>query len=282
MELNVVDIFIFLFLLMGGIVGYKNGAIKEGTKFIGFFIIVIISFLLKDRLMVFLYQNLPFFNFFGLIKGLDAINILLYQLISFIIIFIALFFILKVLLVITGVIEWLVRMTVFLNLPSKILGMIIGVIEYYIYIFICLFIIAMPIFNLTFVAESKFANNVLNNTPILSNMVEGTVDVYTEVWNLIKTKNDKNRKEINTLVLATLLDNNLITIESVRDLIESNKVIVDDSKFLDDYVEDGDLYDKIKEVYYVLHITWCYCNFFHIPINFNWCCFSIFYKKDKQ
>ena len=95
MIVSVVDVIIVLMILMGAIVGFKNGAIKEGTKFIGLFAVIIISFMLKDKLMVLLYENLPFFNFFGLIKGLDAINILFYQLVSFLIIFAAFMFILK-------------------------------------------------------------------------------------------------------------------------------------------------------------------------------------------
>ena len=80
MSIGLVDLIIIIVIALGAIVGFKNGIIKEGTKFIGFFAIVLISFLLKDTLTVALYENLPFFNFFGLIKGLDAINILFYQL----------------------------------------------------------------------------------------------------------------------------------------------------------------------------------------------------------
>ena len=127
MVIGIVDVFIILFLALGGIVGFKSGAIKELTRFIGFFLVIIISFYLKDKLMVLMYENLPFFNFFGIIKGMDALNILLYQLISFLIIFTALMFILKVLIVITGLVEWLVKMTIFLSLPSKIIGLVIGV-----------------------------------------------------------------------------------------------------------------------------------------------------------
>ena len=71
---------------MGGIVGFKHGAIREATRFLGFFVVVLLAFYLKDKLMVVLYENLPFFNFFGVIRGMDALNILLYQLISFILI----------------------------------------------------------------------------------------------------------------------------------------------------------------------------------------------------
>lgn len=249
MVLNIIDLFIIIFLILGAIVGFKNGAIKEGTKFIGLFAIIIISFLLKDRLMIILYENLPFFDFFGLIKGLSSINILFYQLISFIVIFLALFFFLKVLLVITGLIEWLLKLTIFLSIPSKIIGIFVGLFEYYIYIFIALYVIAMPIFNFNAVNESSLANKILDNTPILSDMVDDTVDVYTDVWNIIKKKDDKSNKEVNTLVLATLLDNNLITIESAKKLVLTNKITIEDESILDNYVEDGDLYDKLMEKY---------------------------------
>ena len=43
--------------------------------------------------------------------------------------------------------------------------------------------------------------------------------------------------------------NDLITIESAKELVRSNKVVVDDVSFLDNYVEDGDFYDKVKEIY---------------------------------
>lgn len=249
MSLGVVDLIILIFLVLGGIVGFKNGVIKEGTQFIGTMLVVIISFLLKDRLMVFLYESLPFFDFFGFIKGISAINILFYQLVSFLVIFLALTFVLKVLIVVTGFIEWLLKMTVFLRFPSKVLGIVVGILEYYVYIFVVLYVLSIPMFNLTFVNDSKFANVILDDTPILSDMVDDTVDVYVDVWEIIKDKNN-NVNKTNTLVLATMLDNKLITVESAKKLVETNKVIVDDPVFLDNYEMDGDLYDKLKEVYY--------------------------------
>ena len=68
MVISLVDAIIILLILMGGIVGYKNGFIKEGMQFVGMLFIVIVSFLLKDSLMVLLYENLLFFNFFCFIK----------------------------------------------------------------------------------------------------------------------------------------------------------------------------------------------------------------------
>ena len=249
MSISFVDLIIIIVITLGGIVGFKNGAIKEGTKFLGFFIIVIISFLLKDKLMVAMYENLPFFNFFGIIRGLDAINILLYQMVSFLVIFIALLFILKVLVVITGLVELLVKMTVFLSFPSKILGAAIGVIEFYIYVFIVLYILNTPFLNLKYINDSMMGNKILKDTPILSELVDDTVTVYSDVWTIIRNKEEKTNAEVNTLVLASLLDNRLITIESAKKLVEANKIIITDKSILDNYDENNSFLEYLKDKY---------------------------------
>ena len=250
MSVTIVDAFIIIFIILGGIVGFKQGAIKTGTRFIGLFVVIIISFILKDKLMILMYENLPFFNFFGVLKGIEAINILFYQLVSFLIIFAALMFLLKVLLVVTGLVEHLLKMTIFLSIPSKILGLFVGALEYYVYVFIVLFILSMPIFNLNIVKDSNLTNNMLENTPILSNIVNDTVNVYSDVWNIIKNEEGKDKTEINTLVLATLLDNKLISVESAKTLVSTNKITINDSSILDNYSDDESLYDKLKEEYY--------------------------------
>lgn len=242
---SLVDLIILLMIIMGAIVGFKNGAIKEGTKFIGLFVIIILSFILKDKLMILMYENLPFFDFFGLIKGIDAINILFYQLVSFLIIFAAFMFVLKVLLVITGLIEWLLKMTIFLSIPSKILGIVVGALEYYVYLFIALYILNMPIFGLTLVSESKLGTSMLENTPILSELVDDTVKVYSDVWSVIRSRGNLSNKQVNTFVLATLLDNKLITIESARELVESNYIVIEDNSILDRYKEDESFFESI-------------------------------------
>ena len=129
----------------------------------------------------------------GIIQGIDALNILLYQLISFLVIFFLLYFILRVLIVITGLVEWLVKMTVFLSLPSKIIGLFICVLEYYVYIFFVLYVLNMPVFNLSFVSGSKFGGMILKNTPILSEMADDTVEVYGDVWKIIQNKSEIGR-----------------------------------------------------------------------------------------
>ena len=250
MVIGLVDVFIIIFLALGGLVGFKSGAIKELTRFIGFFCIILVAFYLKDKLMVSLYENLPFYNFLGIIQGIDALNILLYQLISFLVIFFLLYFILRVLIVITGLVEWLVKMTVFLSLPSKIIGLFIGVLEYYVYIFFVLYVLNMPVFNLSFVSGSKFGGMILKNTPILSEMADDTVEVYGDVWKIIQNKSGKSNSEINSLVLTSLLDHRLITPDSARKLVESNKISIEDKSLIDKYQRDKDFYQELKERYY--------------------------------
>ena len=245
MIVSLVDVIIILMILMGAIVGFKNGAIKEGTKFIGLFLVIVISFILKDKLMIILYENLPFFDFFGVIKGLDAINVLFYQLVSFLIVFALLMFVLKVILVVTGLIEWLLKLTIFLSIPSKILGLFVGMLEYYVYLFIILYILNMPIFGLTLVSESEVGSYMLEHTPILSDLVDDTVKAYSDVWNVVKNRDNLSNMEANTYVLATLLDNKLITIESARKLVESNYITIEDKSILDKYNEEESFFEKI-------------------------------------
>lgn len=233
MNLTIVDAIILIVILLGGVVGFKNGAIKELVKFIGIIVVLLISFAFKDELMVILYENLPFFDFFGIIKGLSSINILLYQIIAFLIIFAALTFILRVLLVITGLIEWLLKLTVFLGAISKIVGIFVGLLEYYVYVFIALYILSTPALNISYIEESKVGNAILNNTPVLTKLVDNTITTYTDVWKTVRKK--KTNEEKNKEILETLLNNKLINIESAKKLIESNKITIKDNTFLKKY-----------------------------------------------
>lgn len=246
MELSLVlDIFIVIMIILGAIQGFKNGAIKTSMRFVGLFLVIIVSFILKDRLMIIMYENLPFFDFFGLIEGVDSINILLYQLISFVVVFSCLMLVLKVLVVITGMVEWLLKKMVFIGIPSKILGSLIGGVEYYVYVFIILYILNVPIFGLNFIEKSNLGGFILNKTPVLSDMVDGTVRVYSDVWNVIRNRGDLSGQEINTFVLATLLDNKLITIDSARKLVKSNYITIKDVTILDKYDDNYSFFEEI-------------------------------------
>ena len=79
MNINLIDAIILLIILLGGVIGFKEGVIKKLTSVIGLIIVVILSFTLKNYLSVFFYENLPFFDLWGVFKGIQVLNILFYE-----------------------------------------------------------------------------------------------------------------------------------------------------------------------------------------------------------
>lgn len=233
--MQIVDIIIILMIILGAVVGFKQGFIKKTTSFLGTFLVIVIAYKLKNPISILMYENLPFFNLGGIIKGISVINILVYELLAFLVVACALMFILKIIIGLTGIVEKLLKMTIFLSIPSKILGIFVGALEHYVYIFLALVFLNLPLFNITIVKESSYANKILNNTPILSDMVGKTVDVYTEVYNIMHDKNNMSNVEINEKVLDMFLDKKVITVDSAQKLIDMNKIQIENENILDKY-----------------------------------------------
>ena len=231
--MNVCDIIILIALAFGAVGGFKAGVIKKTADFVGMFIIVNLAFYLKNYLSVIMYENLPFFNFWGFIKGLDAINILFYETLAFIIVFMALLFVLRVVLTVTRLIEKLLKATIILSIPSKLLGIVVGVIEMYVYVFLILIVLTLPIFDLPYVRESKTANFIINNTPILSGISENMINIYDDVYDVVINKNNKTDEQLNSDITKILIDNNVITKESARKLVDKNKLHINDKTILE-------------------------------------------------
>lgn len=230
--MNVADIVILIILAFGAIVGFKEGVVKKLTDFVGMFVIVILSFYLKNNLSVIMYENLPFFNFWGFIKGVDVINILFYELLAFMIVFMALYFVYKVILMVSGLIEKILKATIILSIPSKLLGIVVGVIEAYVYTFIALVILTLPIFNIPYVRESKMVNFILNETPILSPISEEMIDIYGDVYEILDNKNNKTDEQLNDEILRLLINKDVVTRESARKLVDRNKVHITDKSIV--------------------------------------------------
>lgn len=231
--MNVADIIIVIALVLGAIGGFRAGVIKKTADFVGIFLVIILSFYLKNYLSVIMYENLPFINFGGFIKGIEAINILFYEVLAFIIVFSLLMLILKIVLMLTGLIEKILKATVILSIPSKILGIVVGAIEMYVYVFLVLVVITLPIINVPYVRDSKVSSFILNNTPILSSVSEEMVDTYNDIYKVVKDKDSKSNEELNDEVIKLLLDKKVITKESLNKLIDRNKIHLNDKSILD-------------------------------------------------
>ena len=157
----IISIVIIILLMFGIIIGAKRGFTYQLIKMLGIFLVLTLSFLLKNKLA------LLFLNHFNFIEIDPAISILFYRGISFIILFFIFRLVLKLILKLSKNFEKVLNATIILGIPSKILGAILGFIEYYIYIFIILVILSIPIFKLD-LKNSFVARFMLNKTPLLS------------------------------------------------------------------------------------------------------------------
>lgn len=234
--MNVIDFVIIIIVLGCGLLGLKRGLTRELVSFLGFFIVIVLSFYLKNPLSKILYTYLPFIKFGGIFKGVIVINILVYEIISFFIIMSLLTVVLKVFLFATKVFEKLLTITIVLGIPSKILGCIVGILEGVVWAFILIYILSLPTFNNKEVHNSKLSKELLSNTVILSNFTKDFKKVTDEIVSLKKEYNDNNinTDTFNYEALNSMLEYNVIDVDSVKILKEKGKL---DFKNLDSLIK---------------------------------------------
>lgn len=226
--MGLVDIIIVVFVVIGGIVGYRRGAVKEFVSAIGFILITVLSFVLKNPLSVLFYENLPFFKFGGIFKGVTVLNIVLYEFIAFLLVFLVLMLLWKLVLFASSIIQKIINMTIILGFPSKILGFLLGLVEYYLITFVILYILTLPIFSVKEITDSKFSNFILNDTPVISDTVKSSTGFIGEFINLKdKYENTESANQFNYETLDLFLKYDVINIDSVKKLREKDKLKID-------------------------------------------------------
>lgn len=226
------DIIIIIFVILGTYAGARKGLLKTLVGLIGLVAIVIISCSLRIPVANFLIDKMPFLNFSGTIEGLTSLNILIYNIIAFIIIFGVLYAILNIILALTGIIDTLLKFTVIWVIPSKIGGALLGFLEAWVFVFLVLFIFVQFSFSSTFITNSKAANVVLDNTPLVGNYLKGAKNAAINIYDTIEeySKNEiKDIKKMNSDILNIEIDNGLITKEKVNKLIANGKLKIDES-----------------------------------------------------
>ncbi|MBP3920844.1 MAG: CvpA family protein [Bacilli bacterium] len=223
-----VDIIIIVFVFIGGVFGAKKGVIKELVSAIGFVLITVLSFFLKNPLSVLFYQNLPFFKFGGIFKGVTVLNIALYELIAFLLVFFLLLLLWKLVVVATNIIQKIINMTVILGFPSKVLGFAIGVLHYYLISFVVLYILTLPIFSVKMIVYSNISNYILNRTPIVSSFVkehDGFIDEFISLKD--KYNESSSAYEFNYDTLDLFLKYDIVDVDGIKKLKEKGKLKID-------------------------------------------------------
>ena len=135
--MNIVDILIIVFILLGAFIGFRDGFTKALVNAVGVIIVTVIAYVLKNPVSEILMSFMPFFNF----GGITSLNIVLYEVIAFLLVFSVLMIILKIVAVTTGIFETFLKFTIVLGIPSKILGAVVGAIKNYILVFFASFML---------------------------------------------------------------------------------------------------------------------------------------------
>ena len=223
---NIVDVLIVLTVAWFGVIGFKRGLFKQLVSTVGFIIVIVLAFYLKNPVAEFLSMFLPFFKFGGVYAGVTALNILLYQLIAFLLVLSILLAILNFLIRITGIVETILKFTVILAIPSKIGGLIIGLVTGFIVVFVALFFLNQPALNISGFENSKLTSKILGNFPVLSSLSKGivnTVDDITALGTKYKAGGvDPN--EFNKEAIDVMLKHKVVTPNYVMKLVDKGKI----------------------------------------------------------
>jgi uncharacterized membrane protein required for colicin V production len=224
--MNILDIVIVLVLIMSAIIGFKRGAIKEVVSLVGIIIVFILAFSLKGVLGNVLCKWLPFFNFAGNLEGVTVLNILLYQLIAFLIIYSLLFSVYMIVVKISGIVQKIVHMTVILWLPSKLIGAVVAFITGYVMVFVVLLALLIPLKDTDIFKNSKFANYIVYDTPILASSSENISTSINEIYELGEdlSKGDISKNEANVKTMDILLKYKVVSAETARELVVLDKL----------------------------------------------------------
>lgn len=220
------DIIILIFIFLGLVVGFKRGLTNQLVATIGIVFVVVIAFIVKDPIAEFMYKNLPFFSFGGMFKGVSVLNIIVYEIIAFLIALMILVAIFEFLMYATTIFEKLLKWTLLLGFPSKILGAIVGLIENYIIAFIVLYIVSLPTLNINI--ESSIRDKILKHTPFLHVYVDNSLEVINEFTSLKeKYEKETNANKFNKETLDLLLKYDITNVKAIDVLVEKGKIKIE-------------------------------------------------------
>lgn len=224
--LNIFDVGIILLLIMFLIVGFKNGVIREAFALIGIIAVFILSFVFKGLLGNLMCIILPFFKLSGVIEGFSVINILIYQIIAFMLVFAILLTIYEIFLKISKFIQKLVNLTIILILPSKLLGAVVSLIKGVIVLFAVFIVLMIPLKNSELFTGSTMVNQILYKTPILSQSSNNYINTVEEIYNLAEKVSNKkiSTNAANLELLDMMLKHKIVNKSTVESLVKLHKL----------------------------------------------------------
>lgn len=222
----ILDIGIVLVLIMFILIGLKNGVIKQTVSLVGLIVMFVVAYNSKGLLGDFFCKILPFDVLPGEIGKLTSLNIIIYEMLSFLIILFLLFLIFEFVLGISKVFSKLVDATIILIIPSRILGAIVGFIEGYIVVFTILLLLMIPTSSLTGFKDSSLAPKIVYSSPILTKSTKSLTKPTEEVMTLITKINKKEItiEEANKELLDLELKYKIVKKDTVLEIKDKLKI----------------------------------------------------------
>ena len=223
--MKISEIVIIIIILLGALIGFKKGAIKEIFELVGTISIIIIAYLLKGYLASLLIKLLPFFNFKGYV-GLYSINFLIYDVISFIIIFVLLYCILNILINLAGFIDKLINLSVIFALPSKIIGLVLGMVNALVFVFLLCYIAMQIPHTQKYVMESKVSTSILERTPIVNVVCIKGILVGEDVYNKLSNYSfkEEDTQDMNLQIATSVAKYGLVDKTLIQEAINAGKL----------------------------------------------------------
>jgi uncharacterized membrane protein required for colicin V production len=229
--MNIIDIIVILGIAFSGYLGMKKGFVKSLVSFFGIVIVFILAYFMKNPIADWLCLNLPFFNFTGSFKGATILNVIFYQIVSFIIIFSLLMVAYHVIVKVSGFVEKLLKMSFILAVPTKIGGLVVGVLEGIVISLIAIVVLSLPVLKFDLIENSAIRNYLYNVSPIVGNI---TGSMNTSIDEILKLKekfeNQDNKEEFNLSSLDIMLKHKAMKVSLAEKLVNSGKLNIDSTK----------------------------------------------------
>lgn len=220
----IISLIIILVFISDIVTGYKKGFLGTTLKFLKSVVALLFAYLFKSKLGTYLSINLPFFNLKGIFKGMDIVNVLIYELIAFIAIFAIVSLILKIIIDMFNIEEKLYSLIVRFHIPNNLIGGIFGGLKSIVVIYFVLSIFT-AVANFVNIDTGNSLGEYVLNIPVLKNSFGGTLDSLDEISELaVEYKNTQDKGVINGDAISILLENGILTEEQLSVLIESGKV----------------------------------------------------------
>ncbi len=219
-----VDVIIILIIVSETYAGYKKGFLESSIKLLGFIGAFIGAYMLKSPLSVFMYTHLPFFKFEGLFKGVASLNIIVYEVMAFLITFIVLRIAIKVVARLLGLVERLLSFIFFIGVPSKILGALVGFVKSIIVLYFAAFVFKFGCNFMNVEIKESLADDIIS-IPVLKNVFGNALSSFEEITSIARDYEDtKDKTEFNDKAIDILLKYNVITKDNLQILIDNGKI----------------------------------------------------------